>query len=84
MDHSIFASLSHTHYWYEVVISLLVLKVPAMESALYVFSFQMVFFDFVTTGWIFDYISLLCENSIKSIKVIPLSYSVTVKKGLSL
>ena len=25
------ASLSHTHYWYEVVIALLVLKVPAFE-----------------------------------------------------
>ena len=29
MDQLMFASLSHTHYWYEVVIALLVLKVPA-------------------------------------------------------
>ena len=34
-----------------------------MESASYVFSYRMVFFHLVTTGWIFD-ISLLCENSI--------------------
>ena len=33
-----------------------------MESMLYVFSFRMVFFYLVTTGWIF-YISL-CENEI--------------------
>ena len=34
-----------------------------MESKSYVFSFRMVFFYLVTTGWIFDF-SLLCENSI--------------------
>ena len=33
-----------------------------IESTLYVFSFQMVFFYLVTTGWIFDII--LCESSI--------------------
>ena len=38
-----------------------------MESTSYVLSFRMVFFYLVTTGWIFD-ISLLCENSINSIK----------------
>ena len=32
-----------------------------MESTSYVFSFPMVFFYVVTTGWIFE-ISLLCEN----------------------
>ena len=41
-----------------------------MESTSYVLSFRMVFFYLVTTGWIFD-ISLLCENSIKSIKQSP-------------
>ena len=35
-----------------------------MESTSYVFSFRMVFFYLVTTGWIFDIISLLCKNSI--------------------
>ena len=34
-----------------------------MESTSYVFSFRMVVFYVVSTGWIFD-ISLLCENSI--------------------
>ena len=34
-----------------------------MKSTSYVISFRMVFFYFVTMGWIF-YISLLCENSI--------------------
>ena len=35
-----------------------------MESTSYIFSFRMVFFYLVTTGWIFDIISI-CENSIK-------------------
>ena len=39
-----------------------------MESTSYVLSLRMVFFCLVTTGWIFD-ISLLCENTIKSIKI---------------
>ena len=35
-----------------------------MESTSYVFSFRiMVFFDLVTTGWIFYIISLLCERN---------------------
>ena len=38
-----------------------------MESASHVFSFWVFFFYLVTTGWIFNIISLLCENSIKSI-----------------
>ena len=33
-----------------------------MESTPYVFSFRMVFFYLMTTGWIID-ISLLCKNS---------------------
>ena len=33
-----------------------------MESTSFVFSFRMMFFYLVTTGWIFD-ISLLCENA---------------------
>ena len=37
-----------------------------MKSTSYVLSFRMVFFYLVTAGWIFD-ISLLCENSTKSI-----------------
>ena len=38
---------------------------PCMESTSYryVFSFRMMFFYLVTTGWIFD--MRLCENSIK-------------------
>ena len=40
-----------------------------MESTSHVLSFRMVFFYLVSTGWIFDIISLLCENSInQSIK----------------
>ena len=77
MDQLICASLSHTHYWYEVGMS----KVPAawrcsffrvflftitvfslfIESASYVFSFRVVFSYLVATGWIF-YISLLSEK----------------------
>ena len=40
-----------------------------MESTSYVFPFRMVFFDLVTTGWIF-HISL-CENSINQITKSP-------------
>ena len=46
-------------------------KVPfsrCMESASCVFSFRIVFFYLVTTGWIFDIIS--CENSKNSIRAI--------------
>ena len=39
------------------------LSLCMMESTSYVFSFRMVFFYHVTTGWIFD-ISLACNNSI--------------------
>ena len=39
-----------------------------MESTSYVFSFRMVFFYLVTTGWIFD-INLLCEDSINRSKL---------------
>ena len=47
-----------------------------MKSTSYVLSIRMMFFYLVTTGWIFDF-SLLCENSIISIKnhsyVIPVA-----------
>ena len=33
------------------------------ESTSYVLSFRIVFFYVVTTGWVFDIISLLCESS---------------------
>ena len=41
--------------------------INSIVSTSYVFSFRMVFFYLVTTGWIFD-ISLSCENSNQSIK----------------
>ena len=47
-----------------------------MESASYVFSFRMVFFYLVTTGWIFD-ISLLCETSIQKYMYIVAAVEVT-------
>ena len=40
-----------------------VLLHECMESASYVFSFRVVFFDLVTTGWIFDLI--LREHYVK-------------------
>ena len=55
-----------------------------MESTSYVLSFRMVFFYLVTTVWMFDISSLLCESPINSInQSIPVSRTCWIVSKIS-